>query len=91
MSEKKSSLWIKADSTHEEVYPAGNKWTLAEMQAKVGGYIELIANTQLADGQIAFVDEDGLMKRLPKNTRGSMLLGRPIVGNLLVVPKGQVE
>lgn len=88
---KKASLWIKADGTLEEVLPAGAKWTLSEMQAKVGGYIELVGRTNLEGGQIIFADEDGLMKKLPPNAEASVMAGKPIVGNVLVVPKGQVE
>lgn len=91
MSAKKASLWIKADETQEEVFPAGAKWTLAEMQAKVGGYIEQIHRTNLAAGQLMFVNEDGLMKQLAPNRRASMVAGRSIVGDALIVPKGQVE
>ena len=87
---KKASLWIKADRTHEEVFPAGAQWTLSEMQARVGGYVELVGCANLAAGQLMFVDEDGLMKKLPPNSKASMMAGRPIVGDALIVPKEQV-
>ncbi len=88
---KKASLWVKPDGTQEGVFPAGAKWTLPEMQAKVGGYIELVGRTNLEGGQLIFADEDGLMKKLPANTQASVMAGKPLVGNVLVVPKGQVE
>lgn len=91
MSKTKASLWIKADGANQTVFPAGAKWTLSEMQAKVGGYVELIGRTELSKGKLMFADEDGLMKRLPPNEKASVMAGRPIVGDMLVVPEGQVE
>lgn len=53
--------------------------TLGEYQRLVGGYIEHVRH----NGHNAYVDEDGLMKRLPPNVTASIVLDRPIVGPAL--------
>ncbi len=87
---KASSLWVKAHGGDEEVFPAGAKWSLSEMQAKVGGFIERVSTTHLAKGQIMFVNEEGLVKGLSRNRRASIVAGRDIVGDVLIVPEEQV-
>lgn len=42
----------------------GKKWTLAELQQWIGGYIELV---KIADGFTLVLDEDGQAKKLPIN------------------------
>ncbi len=54
---------------------------LEDMQSAVGGDVQALT---LAYGT-AYFDEDGLMKRLPYNVIGSLLCGRDIVGNVLVL------
>mgnify|MGYP003132850707 FL=1 len=34
---------------------------------------------------VVYADEEGLMKKLPFNTLGSMMCGRELVGNILVI------
>lgn len=58
--------------------------TLEAAQQIVGGYLELVKIPGRADIQI-FVDEDGLMKKLPLNEEASALAGQPIVGPALVL------
>lgn len=66
----------------------GKDFKLDEVQALVGGYVELI---RLADGRLMLVDEDGRFKRLAMNDAASRLAGLPIVGNALVVPNSMIE
>jgi hypothetical protein len=69
------------------VVPANGKhWTLRELQAKVGGYIEY-AKTN--DGRMMVVNEDGRSHKLPYNPVATTLyiygeVAR-IVGNVIVV------
>lgn len=90
-SKRRSSLWVHADGSTEEVYPNGSKWTLVELQAKVGGFIEPVAKTYLLAGQVMLVNEEGMLNRLPENWYASMLAGRPIVGDAIVIPAEQFK
>tara|TARA_R110000751_G_scaffold18488_1_gene56243 strand:- start:226 stop:474 length:249 start_codon:yes stop_codon:yes gene_type:complete len=72
-----------------------NPPTLEELQAKVGGFVELM---NLNDGGQLLFDEDGLMKNLPVNAKASELaarLGRNpsrIVGNAVHLKgKGRIQ
>tara|TARA_R110002110_G_scaffold2739_10_gene13115 strand:+ start:862 stop:1458 length:597 start_codon:yes stop_codon:yes gene_type:complete len=83
----------KTTTTFERI--SDNPPTLEELQAKVGGYIEII---QLSDRSQLCVDEDGLMKNLPVNAKASELaarLGRNpsrIVGNAVHLKgKGRIQ
>lgn len=87
----KESLWLKADGTNEIVFPKGKLWTLEEMQALVGGYIEPIRSAYGAEGKIMFADEDGRSKGLPANAAASRAAGQTIVGNVLVTPEELVQ
>lgn len=84
---KKASTLVPAVGLPTAVYPKGDKWTLEELQAHVGGYIEPIYRTKCAPGNLMLVDEDGLSKELPFNPRASLKAGRDIVGTALIVPK----
>lgn len=54
---------------------------IEDMQSAVGGYVEALT---LPYGT-AFFDEDGRMKNLPYNVIGSLICGRDILGNVLVM------
>jgi hypothetical protein len=78
------ALILKVDGTRKEMTPDNKDGSLSleQLQAAVGGYIEVVAvpnsfNTLL-------VDEDGLMKKLPMNVEASKLAQRPIVGNTVL-------
>ena len=71
---------LKADGTTAEVKPAhGNTFRLAELQAFVGGYIELVPGTEAT-----FCNEDGILHRLPYNRQASMRFGCRLVGDVIV-------
>jgi len=80
---------LKVDGTQQEVQPAhGNKFTLAEMQKLVGGYIIPI---KLSATERMVVDEDGGPRVLPPNEAATSVLRKAlgpnvvtIVGNALV-------
>ncbi len=72
-------------STHT---PKGDRWTLAELQALVGGYIVPI---YLPGGRVALVDEDGQPRRLAPNLAASALVGRVIVGPVVIGPVGILQ
>lgn len=56
--------------------------SLADAQRLVGGYVQRVF---LKDGRPMLVDEEGLLKQLPKNEVASELFGATIVGNVLVL------
>lgn len=63
----------------------GYKWTLAEIQAFVGGYFEVVP---AMNGGLLLVNEDGLASGLEPNTAASNLTfhGVGVVGNALYIP-----
>ena len=56
--------------------------TLREAQDIVGGYVEMVIDTDLMQ---LMVDEEGLLKNLPFNPEASKMADRHIVGNALVL------
>lgn len=79
---------LNPDGTKVERTPAnGKRFTLAEMQAAIGGgYIRLVA---ISKGTYMGLDEDGYMKRLPFNPHASALFNsrEPLVGTAFIFPK----
>ena len=76
---------IDTDGSEKEVLPeTGNRFTLDELQKLVGGYVITV---RLNDGYKMYVDEDGLLLRLPYNKRASEMAGQTIVGKALVAYK----
>jgi hypothetical protein len=75
---------IKPDGTEIDVLGTGEKGaiTMEQMQAAVGGHA---SHTHLGRGKMALYDEDGVMKGLSVNPKGSALVGYEVVGNVLVV------
>lgn len=61
--------------------------TLEEAQNFVGGYIEII---YLKDGSQMIVNEEGRLFMLPQNKEASLIAGRCIVGNVLIL-KGNAK
>ena len=82
-----ASEMIYATGECVPVIPANGKfWTLRELQAKVGGYIEY-ATTK--DGRFMVANEDGKRLRLPENPVATKLYifgeAATIVGNVVIV------
>lgn len=66
----------RPDGTQEDVTPAdGRTFSLEELHALVGGYIEIVGLGHTANGSmLAFiVDEDGKRKDYPCNPRATAL------------------
>jgi hypothetical protein len=47
------------------------KFTLDELQSLIGGYVEMVGIRGDAGSRVFFVDEEGRLKRLRPNVRGS--------------------
>jgi hypothetical protein len=69
---------IKTDGQHIEMATVN----LHTLQNAVGGYIE---GVYLRDGRCMYVNEEGLLKRLPLNLWASELANQPIVGNAVLL------
>ncbi len=71
------------------IEPVNKKWTLAQMQAFVGGYIERVACTVAHRALIC--DEEGLLKDKPVNVeatklvRPGVLMDQGLRGDCLIV------
>ena len=95
--EKEVATFVRPDGTHCEQHPKnGSKFTLEEMQAAVGGLIEIVPSSR--EGFVLVVNEDGLGLGLPENPTGRQLLdpryrwpGVPVVGNVLLVPNSMID
>lgn len=68
----------------------GKDFSLEEMQAIVGGYIEIV---YLDNGKLMIVNEEGKINGLPLNDNASMLVGYTdlIMGDVLVCESKQVK
>ena len=77
---------LKTDGTVTEVKPAkGKKFTLAEAQGYVGGYVEMV---RLRKG-FMLVDEEGLLTGKPLNMAASGFAGLDLVGDVLLCTAGE--
>ncbi len=83
---KQKGTWIKTDGTKESVESKGRKFTLDELQAYVGGYIEL---TETKDGRDMYINEEGKLDGLPPNWAATGLYKHGhadvIAGNAIVI------
>jgi hypothetical protein len=91
------ATYFKTDLTKTEQLPAnGKKFTLEELQAAVGGYIEFL---ELPDGSALVCNEDGLSMGLELNLAATQLARRVpglersayIVGNVLHLTRSEFE
>ncbi len=86
---------IGADGTRIRPVPKrGKTFRLEELQAIVGGYIQIIA---LSDGRLMVLNEEGKLKNLPPNhaatelTRDVLCSGDYIAGDVLVCSSKEVR
>lgn len=82
----------RTDGTIEVVSPAnGNEFSLAELQALVGGLIQVV---QTHDGRVLICDEEGKLKGKAYNPLATLLYkhgsGDPIVGDAVVGPYREI-
>ena len=81
----------KANGEVIETTPKNGKdFSLEEMQAIVGGYIEIV---YLDNGKLMIVNEEGKINGLPLNENASMLVGYTdlVMGDVLVCESKQVK
>ena|SRR5256885_2277434 len=65
----------RADGTTKEVQPEnGTDFNLKEVQAIVGGYVEVI---KLKDKRIMIINEEGKLTNLPRNEEATKLANLP--------------
>jgi uncharacterized protein DUF3846 len=68
----------------EEVRPTnGKKFSLAELQKLVGGYIEYVPGSR----PIAYCKEEGRLTNLPPNALASLKFNQVLVGDVIQVRK----
>lgn len=73
---------IKTTGEIIETQPSnGTDFSLSELQAIVGGFIEVV---HLSDGRLMVVNEEGKLEGLPINEKASQLYPDLIVGDVLV-------
>lgn len=69
----------------------GTNFSLAELQGFIdGGYIEIAPQTTFVNHHV-IVDEEGLLKKLPLNWKATHLVGYPLVGKVVLVPRKALE
>jgi hypothetical protein len=78
---------IRVDGTREVLTPPnGTNWLLEEMQALVGGYIQML---RTRTGDYMITDEEGKLKQKPKNFIATALYvygaHHSVVGDVLVI------
>jgi hypothetical protein len=77
--------WYKTNGDVEDVKPEnGKKFTVEEWHKYVGGYC---AHTHLGSGNYALYDDEGHLKSLKYNEKGSARVGYDLVGPVLVIGK----
>lgn len=59
--------------------------TLEDAQAMVEGYVEAVWFMRDSIGGQALVNEDGLLKQMKPNLRASLLVGRGLVGPVIIL------
>ncbi|MCH9837139.1 DUF3846 domain-containing protein [bacterium] len=89
------SILITPEGEVSAVDPEGETWSLSELQAHVGGYIEVypLPHKRGEPKRILVLNEEGLLHGLPKNWMVSALLGEGanIVGTVVVCPSRMVR
>lgn len=81
---------ILPDGTETKVFPenglgARGKWTLPELQAQVGGLIQMVPGTRAR----AWCNEEGLILGMAFNERASREFRMRLVGPVLVMERGE--
>lgn len=91
------ALVIRTDGSEEGlILSDGDR--LKKLQTAVGGYIEQI---RLGDGQLMYVDEEGLLKGKPENFRATEIIkennpgilwgGNRIVGDVVLCDNSELD
>jgi len=78
------ALLIQPGTPAREIQPAnGRAFTLAEMQAFVEGYIEIV---RLPDGRAIVINEEGKLRQMPLNPEATILAAPRIAPDFIVGP-----
>jgi hypothetical protein len=89
------SILITPSGEISAINPEGKTWSLKELQAHVGGYIEVYPLPQKRGEPQRFLvlNEEGLLHGLPKNWMVSAIFGKSanIVGTVVVCPSRMVR
>jgi len=82
---------LKSDGTEEELKPPeGSEFlSLEQLQKAVGGYIEEVKVAH--SDNFLIVNEEGLLKHLPKNERASEMIKGYIVGDVVLCSTFELE
>ena len=83
-------------TTKDEIYTADFLQPYYETIGKVvDGWIDIVHPMLLKNNFVMVVNDDGLIKELPRNRLGSFLYGTPmtdpIVGNIVICKEGYTE
>ena len=81
--------YFKTDGTITDVNPKnGTDFSLEELQKAVDGYIEIV---YLQDDDIAVVNEEGIIRKMPHNINASIMVGFPVFGDVLICKSNEVK
>lgn len=87
------AMLYEPNGSESEVQPKNGKtFSLEELQAAVGGYIELV--TIQGGSKLMLVNEEGKLNGLPFNDVATQLMANPhdfVVGNALVCSPKEVD
>lgn len=82
----------RVDGMDYELHPVnGKKFSLAELQKAVGGYIELVRLPPGNGHRIMYANEDGIGLGLYPNRRASLIAGQKILGDVIIVRKEEAK
>ncbi len=77
---------IRTDGQQEEIT---GKPTLEQLQKAVGGLIEAVHI--VGSKKVMIVNEEGLLKNLPLNPIASQMVRKPIVGDVVICKRVELD
>jgi hypothetical protein len=86
-----TAMLIRADGGEAEITPKAKKFSLEELQALVGGYIEAVPHIPggLDADDDLICNEEGKLRGMPLNRKASMLAAQLIVGDVVILKRGK--
>lgn len=81
-------MLISVDGEQTAVEPKSATFSLDELQNYVEGFIEIIT---IDDARTAIVNDEGLIRQMPMNPVASQVVGRLLVGPVLIVAPDEIE
>jgi hypothetical protein len=76
------AMLYRSNGTLERVAPAAERFTLAELQALVSGYIEVLRVTPI---HVLVFNEEGKLHKLPPNLRATLIADHVLQENDFLV------